>query len=614
MISLTLFKANFDELNINNLSKRALFDSIRIFYKGNDFEYINFLENLKINYYEKFNNIFELNNEINKEIKIINELASKQEMEKFDFKVVNLFKRNLKEVNDSEYFKLNFDLRKLNDSSKLSIIKDIFINTDSVSLIDFKEIEDERFSLIYHKKGSIIYNDEMLLNNSRDSIQFLENFKVAKDNNFILTRFLLEISKKFKEEGINESFSYTYQLGENKKEVIKDIDEIIFWGSLSKEEKEKFKEEEKQKQEIANKASELAKGEIKKEKNYLRDSSAKDSAETILENKKSIPNVYNLYNLSQQQLENNEKQILGKTQNEDEVKIQIEKRIEDSFKIYYQKEIEKANIKLQRAKKDSFDAYNDLKDCLNNGLSIIDAIKTIQQKYRNEDTINFASLLFNKDILGLKAKEDEIKNLKSKANEYENFIDSLNDEISKREETISKLKGTIQVKNNEVTALKLEYEEELKILEESNLKLKELEKTYTEQNLTIEELNKENEILSQNNKELNNDKIRLETKLENEQNKVQECLKRIEVLEEEVKGKFEKELELAKSIQEKEFLKNSLEEYKDKIINYEKKFENIFSQSINGGEKTEEVPKRNLRSGDILNNRWFKAERKYRKD
>ena len=37
-------------------------------------EYINFLESVGINYYEEFNNIFELNNTINKEIKILKKI------------------------------------------------------------------------------------------------------------------------------------------------------------------------------------------------------------------------------------------------------------------------------------------------------------------------------------------------------------------------------------------------------------------------------------------------------------------------------------------------------------------------------------------------------------
>ena len=86
MISVTLFKVNFDELNINHLSKRPLLDSIKIFYTGNEFEYLEFLEKIGINYYKKFNNIFELNNEVNKEIKIFNNIATNEQIDKFNFR------------------------------------------------------------------------------------------------------------------------------------------------------------------------------------------------------------------------------------------------------------------------------------------------------------------------------------------------------------------------------------------------------------------------------------------------------------------------------------------------------------------------------------------------
>lgn len=601
MISLSLFKVNFDELNINNLSKRALLESLKVFYKADELAYLSFLEELGIDYYKKFNNIFELNNELNKEIKIFNNIASKEEIEQFDFKAINLFKRSLKEINDNEYVKVNFDLRRLNDSATLSAIKDIFIITDSVSLVDFKEIEDERVSLIYHRRGALIYNDELILSNSRDAIQFLENFKVPKDNNFILTRFLLEISKKFKEAGIDESFSYTYQIGETKREVVKDIDEIIFWGNLSKEEKEEIKQQEKEKQEIEKQALELAKNELKKEKNDLRASLKKDSTNEILENEKSIPNIYNL------KFQEIKSEIPPKTKEENENR--IEKIITESFAIYHQKEIEKANIRLERAKKDSFEAYKDLKECLNQGLSITEAIKSIQQKYRNEDTINFASLLFSRDILNLSAKEDEIKDLKNQISQDEKFAQTLNEELTKREETISKLKGTIQLKINEMTQMKMEFEEELEAFKESDLKLKELEKIFEEQKITIEELDKENESLNQNNKDLKDNKIRLEVKLENAENLLKEekekeqnlqnkialleevqmqnykfkfeiesledrekqYLERIKILEQNNKESYEKELELTKSLLEKEFLEKSLEEYKKKVEFYENK-------------------------------------------
>ena len=564
MIPISVFRANFDELNINNLSKRALLDSLKVFYQDNEYEYINFLESVGINYYEEFNNIFELNNTINKEIKILNDIATKQELDKFDFRAVNLLKRNLKEINDSEYYKMNLDLRHLNDNSTLSAIKDAFILTNGVSLVEFKDIEDERISLIYHKKGAMVYDGELLLHNARaDKVQLLENFKEPKDNNFILTRFLVDFSRKLKEFGINESFCYTYEMGGSTKEVIKDIDEILYWGSLSKEEKEEKKESLKKEQEINNKATELAKSEIKEERNSLRDSLKKESKNEVLE-EKTLPRLNNLKNTKLENENRESHQNVESPKSEITSEEQIQQIINDSFEVYTQKEIEKTNIRLEKAKKDSFNAYEDLKANLKDGLSILEAIKNIQQKYRNEDTINFATLLFSKDILNLKAKEEEIKNLTSELESSYHLQEKLNDEITKREETISKLKGTMQGKINEMTALRYEFEEKMQEVAETEIKLKELEKYSQEQETTIADLDNENQELNDKNKELNNEKIKLESQNEYLKTKEQGFVEQLNELKEEVKEKFKKELELEKAIAENRYLQEIIADYKEK--------------------------------------------------
>lgn len=602
MIPISVFRANFDELNINNLSKRALLDSLKVFYQDNEYEYINFLESVGINYYEEFNNIFELNNTINKEIKILNDIATKQNLDKFDFRAVNLLKRNLKEINDSEYYKMNLDLRHLNDNSTLSAIKDAFILTNGVSLVEFKDIEDERISLIYHKKGAMVYDNELLLHNARaEKVQLLENFKEPKDNNFILTRFLVDFSRKLKELGINESFCYTYEMGGSTKEIIKDIDEILYWGSLSKEEKEIKKESLKKEQDLNNKATELAKSEIKEERNSLRDSLKKESKNEVLE-EKTLPRLNNLKNTKLENENRESHQNVESPKSEITSEEQIQQIINDSFEVYTQKEIEKTNIRLEKAKKDSFNAYEDLKANLKDGLSILEAIKNIQQKYRNEDTINFATLLFSKDILNLKAKEEEIKNLTSELENSYHLQEKLNDEITKREETISKLKGTMQGKINEMTALRYEFEEKMQEVAETKMKLKELEKYSSEQETTIADLDNENQELSNKNKELNNEKIKLESQNAYLKTREQGFVEQLNELKEEVKEKFKKELELEKVITENKYLQETIAESKQKIISLESKIENIFTQALHKEfvENTNEGKSKKLRSRDIL--------------
>ncbi|EJQ4960016.1 hypothetical protein NZT89_001402 [Campylobacter upsaliensis] len=631
MIPLTLAKVNFDELNINNLSKRALLESLKIFYKKDDISYFDFLESKGINYFKNFKNIFELNNELNAEIKIFNDLASKEELMGFDFKASSLLKRNLKTLSDNDYYKLNLDLRELNNNDDFTKIKDIFLNLNSISLVDFKEVGEQRLSLIYNKRGVSIYNDEFVLANARDNINLLENFKEAKDNNFIVARFILELARKFKEENINESFSYKFS--SNGTEVIKDIDEIIYWGSLNKEEKEELKAKAKEQNGLNEKAIQIAKKEIKDEINAQRASLAKDSTTKSLEEQKTPVRLANIKTLNEEPPKN--------PKQEENPQEKIEKIINESFELYYQKELEKTQIRLEKAKKDSFNAYDDLKMNLNNGLSIIEALKIIQQKYRNEDTINFASLLFSKDILNIKEKELELKSLKEELESSYHIQNTLNDEITKREETISKLKGTIQVKVNEMTALKLEFEEEIESLKEAELKFKELEKHTKEQDEIITDLDNENQSLSNENKVLKEEKIKLEAnhsflqntlkeykekeafykqelinlkslekktmslELENENLKTKEQGFKEELLElnSKLKDSFRQEFELERLNLENTHLKNSLKEsndkeqaYKEKIAKLESQLESFLNQAL----KAQEEPKKELRSRDIL--------------
>ncbi|WP_270975579.1 hypothetical protein [Campylobacter helveticus] len=633
MIPLTLAKVNFDELNINNLSKRALLDSLKIFYKKDDMAYFEFLESKGINYYKNFKNIFELNNELNTEIKIFNDLASKEELIGFDFKASALLKRNLKTLTDNDYYKLNLDLRELNDNHTLAKIKDIFLNLNSVSLVDFKEISEQRLSLVYNKRGASLYHNELILANARDNISLLENFKEAKDNNFIVARFILELALKLKEANIDESFSYKFSSNGN--EMIKSLDEIIYWGSLNKEEKEEQKAKTKEQNELNEKATQIAKKEIKEEINASRASLAKDSTNESLDTQKAPVRLANIKTLNDE---------LPHTQSKDQdlsSQERIEKIINESFELYHQKELEKTQIRLEKAKKDSFNAYDDLKLSLNNGLSIIEALKVIQQKYRNEDTINFASLLFSKDILNIKEKDSELKTLRAELKSSYETQELLNDEITKREETISKLKGTVQVKVNEMTALKLEFEEEIESLKEAEFKFKELEKHTKEQDEIINELDTENQSLSDTNKALNEEKIKLEAdnhflqntlkdykekenlykqellnykelekkmmgfELENQSLKAKEqsYKEELHTLSLKVKENYKQEFELEKLNLENEHLKTSLktqrekeQEYKEKITKLESKLDSFMSQAL----KTQDEPKKELRSRDIL--------------
>lgn len=540
MIKLNVYGVNFEELNINNLSKRGVFDSLKTFWNGDEMSYVQYLESIGINYYSTLDNVYSVysfNKSLNEEIEKFKYAIENKNSGAFDFKAIPLFtNRNLPAMQDNQYLKLTFDLRELQDQSKLQQIKDAFIETDSVSLVDFKEIGDDSLTLVFHRRGAMKYFDDYILNVSKDKVQLLEKFKVVKDNSFIVARFLLDLSHKLKELGIDESFGYYYEQGTQKKEISNTIDEIIFWGGLNLDEKEQQKALERDGEEIAKSAKDLAKAEIKEERDSKRDSLPKDSTIQVIQTEKQLPKVFNIISMSE--LDSNS------TSHKETQVPNIDKIIEDSFSLYTQKEFEKTKIRLEKAQKDAKEAYRDLKDSLNNGFSINEALKTLTQKYRNDDTVNFASLLFTRDILNLKVKEQEIISLKNELDIAKKAEDELLEQITKREETISKQKGTIQLKVNEMTKLKEEFEKELETFREIDSKIQVLEKYSKEQDEIISDLNLENQELNNDLKEAEQYRASLKAKNEYLEQSLKEKNKKIELLEQEIKDSYKYQIEL----------------------------------------------------------------------
>ncbi|EAH7403466.1 coiled-coil domain-containing protein [Campylobacter coli] len=596
MLKLSISKVNFDELNINEISKRSIFDSLSVFWNSSEMTYLEYLDNIGIDYYKKSPNIFKLNENLNEEIKKFQEAIASENIGDFDFKAIKLFgSKNLKEINDNEYFRLNIDLRDVYNEESLQGIKDAFILTRSPSLVEFKTINENRLSLIFHKKGAMKYFDNYLINNTRtNSIQLLENFKEPKDNNFIVARFLLELSRALKEKNINEDFSYSYYIGNANKETIENIDNIILWGEKTPQEKEEAKAEIKNQENIENSAKEIAKKEIKEENNKTRDSLEKDSTEKFLDTEKAMPKLQTISSL--------EEEIENKEVKKEDTEKEITKAIENSFEIYRQKELEKTKIRLEKAEKDSLQAYDDLKKYLNNGTSILEAIKNIQQQYRNEDTINFATLLFSKDILSLKSKEQEIQNLKEEFEKSKKYENELIDEISKREETISKIKGTLQTKINEMALMKEEFDEEIKHLRENDLKLQELTRYSNEQEEVINEMTKANELLSAKVNGLKNNLFESNA----EKNLLKDTIAKLEEKEKEKENIIKQNYDL--QFENKYFQKiigenkENEKKYQEKIEYLEKKLELIFDRFVNNNSVNlnETNDEKQLRVKDIL--------------
>ena len=566
MLNLTLRKVDFNELKVEDIGKRPVLDTLLKFWTKSENEYIDFLQKHNIDFYKNFTSIAELKDTLTQDIETINNIAEHNLENAFDFKTINFLKsKSLKEINDYEFVKLTIDLRQINNAENKELIKDLFLETKSVSLIDFVDVSEDSCSLIYHKKGAFYYNNEPYMCNSRESLSLLENYEVPKDNNFILARFLFDLSSKFEDNNIDESFCVQYNNG---KENIINMHEAIHWGYLNAEEKRELKAQIKEQEVINNEAKQIAKEELKAESNATRNSLKPKEAQEVLEQEKNV-RLYTVNEFDKDLQKPKEAQeVLEQTQ--------IDDIIFKSIELYKQKEIEKLNVKLEKAQKDSKNAYADLKDYLNNGLGILEALKNIQQKYRNDDTINLASLLFSKDILNLKSKEDEIIVLNKDKENLQNECKEAYNEVNKKEETISKLRSTLQTKLNEMKNFEYELEQkyEAKLQEEEEAKLKEIQQL----NVDNEELNNENQKINEINLKLNADNENLSKSIKEIENKYaeekQQLEKRLETIDNQSSKIKEENFKL---ITQNEILQSNLKEQKRELESLQQDFKNKLS-------------------------------------
>lgn len=456
MISISIRKTYLSDMEIAFLKAQPILDSLKCFWADGDMKYQEFLNSIGVSTNVNYSSIDEMREVALKNMRLLSVFADSNQNSGFDFRAVK-FLKNLKneDINDKDFFEVKFGLENVSED-KLDEIKDIFLNTHCVSLISFAKIEDYSCRLIFYKKGAFFYNREPYLANTRESLSMLENYNEPRDNNFILARFLVDFSHNLRDSGVNESFCVSYSNGS---ENVKSIDEIIEWGSMEKDEKEERKERLKESQTIQKEAQSLAKNEIKAENNSTRTSLPKDSTQNIVDNASGTTQIFNIKNSS-----------------DDDKNVEVEKDskeaiIQRNMEIYKQKELEKTNLRLQRAEKEAYDAYQDLKSSLSNGLSLLESLNVIKQKYRNEDTINFASLLFGQDIMNVFEAQKTIDDLQKQLSKEKNNLKDLKVALDNKDETISKMKSTIQKKVNELSELenttRNEYEESLK-----NIKLK----------------------------------------------------------------------------------------------------------------------------------------------
>lgn len=584
MITVNIRRAELNEINLESIIKAPIIDALKVFWQNSEYKYFQHLEYNGIEYKADFKSINDLQNYANDSIAKITAMADKNDkidIADFDYKIANSLKpKNLKPIGEFDFFKLTLNLKEIGNEKIKQKIKNLAIMTPSVALIDSSNITDDTFELIYHKKGAFYYCDEPFLNISTASLTLLENFQTPKSNNFIMARFLLDLAKKLQENDIDESFCANYS--ESSKKVVS-IDEIIHCAKLNLSEKKAYLEATKTKLDITETAKQQAINEIKDETNARRNSLTQKEAKEVLDNAKS--NIVEINKIDEEEFD----RIFSAVNNDDspkktiaEIRQDFENKIDDIIEkatnLYEEKEFQKFKMRMEKAQKDKERAYEDLKKYIDNGASILEAIQNIKQKY-NEDTVHLASLLFGKDILNTKNKDEIIDKLNDNILKLENEKQTLNDKLDKRDETISSLKSTVQKKVNELTNLEVELKEEFqKEMDEREKQMLEMVETYkTEQEKNIIKIKEKAEI----------EKSDIITKFENEldelykdNDELNELNKKLEKENQTMKNSIEngkKELELFKKDLETKL--NDIEKNKQEFYQIKAR-ENIYQQQI----------------------------------
>lgn len=605
MIVVNVRQAELNEINLGNVVKAPVIDALKIFWQNTEYKYFQNLEYNGIGYQSGFESINDLQNYANDAISKITAMVDKGDavdIGDFDYRIINALKsKNLKPITEFDFVKLTLNLKEIGNEQIKQKIKNLADMAPTVALIDSTDITEDTFELIYHRKGAFYYCDEPHLNLSTPALTLLENFQTPKSSNFILARFLVDLAKKLKESGIDETFCVNYS--ENNKKIVS-VDEIIHCSELNLEGKKAFVESLKNKDNIENLAKQQAISEIKDETNAKRSSLTQKEAKEILDNAKS--SVVEVNKIDDTEFD----RIFSATNNEDspkktiaEIRKEFENKIDDIIEkatnLYEEKEFQKLKIRLEKAQKEKERAYEDLKKYIDNGSSILEAIQNIKQKY-NEDTVHLASLLFGKDILNAKNKDEIINKLNDNILSLENENKNLNDKLDKKDETISSLKSTVQKKVNEITNLEVELREEFKkeIEDKEKQTLEMIESYKAEQEKIIIQI-KENAEIEKNdimtkyqseidefdkeNAELNEQNKKLEKENQVIKNSLESSEKELDLLKQDLKAKLN------------EFEKNKQEFYQLQVK------ENMYKQQIDELKRqSKEVNDLLKKSNDIL--------------
>jgi len=434
MVQIKHTKAGLEDILINeNFQKPNV--ALEQFWGGSKEDLYLYYKKHNIEYNFTAENIGQLHQ---KSISYLNSLmeAVKKDIGQFDFRLRSALIPKSLDISLDDYMKLEFDT---SEEDSFQILNN-FLNAKSRSFIDFRHYEDNKLTLIYNRRAIYDEGNRIAIVKAKQSVTLRDNFKEAKDNNFVLSGFLKELVKN----GENYDFMHEYMAGDSKRQMIITHDEINKDTQIVAQAKKEVNRIEEIK--------EIAKKEVKQEDSQNRQSLKPDSNSTLI-NKEASTEI----RVDTKPLQN--------VKGIEETKIVISNLTDDSIKDYNQKEMEKLKIRLEKAENDAKIVYEELKIRINeDGMSIQEALNNLKGKYREEHTINLASVLLTKDLLQVFTLEKIINDKDKSILSLEDLVNEKEKDITKREETISSLKSTLQSKENEFRLSNEKHQEDINYL------------------------------------------------------------------------------------------------------------------------------------------------------
>lgn len=498
MLEIKLEKARIEDLQIINLYQRPD-RAFREYFNGRDDEYLAYFNRHGININYVAGNLYEAHTYMNNFLNAFKEAVNK-DLSQFDFRIKSaLGAKNLKELELDDYMILTINV---NESTKPEREKfaDIFFNTDSCSFCDFRSMNQEyvnHFQLIYNRRGIYEEKDRIFVGKSKESVSLKEGFELAKDNNFVMADFFSKLAKA----GVNETFSFSYKSNGILKSMVATSQEIL--DSAKQKEENTIAS-------IKNiQIKEQAKAELQRENNSKRDSLPKESSYEV---RQATQTSFKPINQADEKIENNivddeaRTEVVQPPKRKSSEKVTLENLdivTQEVIEDYEAKEIEKTKQRLAKSRAEGKKAYDYMSKLMEQGVGFLEVVRAAKQQFREEHTINFATILIQKDIARTTLLKDELNLKVQEISNLEGEIEKQNETITKREETINSLKSTLEKSRVEFKLEKEELIEQHKVdLEElTNSAKTEIENITTQSQATINELTENINELEQSNEE-----------------------------------------------------------------------------------------------------------------